>query len=99
MKVVRLRNGSEEAAPLVTVTMMSLEHLVKERPLAFYDLVMKCRDRSYQFFGDNGEHLQDLALVGDGESIHNSIRNIVLSAVRGDGMDMMLDSPLAEEEL
>lgn len=67
-----------------------------ERPLALYDLVMKCRDRSYQFFGDNEKYLQDLKLVEASGDIHGSIKNIVLSAVRGDGIDMVLSSPVVK---
>lgn len=96
MEVIKLRNGAEEAKPLVAVMMMSLEHLMDERPLALYDLVMKCKDRNYQFFGDNEKHLQDLRLIGSDGAIHDSIRNIVLSAVRGNGIDMVLGSPVAK---
>ena len=99
METIKLRNGAEEARPLVAVMMMSLEHLMDERPLALYDLVMRCRDRNYQFFGDNAKYLQDLSMVGSDGSIHDSIRNIVLSAVRGDGMDMILGSPVANDLL
>jgi len=96
MEVVMLRNGTEEAKPLVAVMMMSLEHLMDEQPLALYDLVMKCRDREYQFFGDNEKYLQDLKLVETNGNIHGSVRNIILSAVRGEGIDMMLGSPVAK---
>ncbi len=95
MNVVKLKNGAEEAEPLVTVMMMSLANLMKERPLALYDLAMKCRDKNYQFFGDNEKHLQDLELVGISGDIHSSVRNVVLSAVHGDDLDMALSSPVA----
>lgn len=94
METVILRNGAEEAKPHVTVTMMSLEHLMEDRPLAFYDLAMRCRDRSYKFFGDNEEYLKSLDIVDRDGSIHGSIRNIVLSAVEGDGLDMHIRSPV-----
>lgn len=94
MKVVTLRNGAEEAKPLVTVTMMHLKRIMDEKPLALYDLVMKYRDREYEFFGSNGGYLKSLRLVDQDGSIHNSIHNIVLSATDGDGMDMILRSPL-----
>lgn len=96
METVILRNGAEEAKPLVAVTMLSLGHLMDERPLALYDLVMKCRDRNYQFFGDNEEHLKSLNIVDRDGSIHTSIRNIVLSAADGDGLAMVIRSPVKE---
>jgi hypothetical protein len=95
VEVIRLKNGTEEAKPLVAVTMMSLEHVMDERPLALYDLVMMCRDHDYEPFGTNGDYLKDLRLVEQNGSIHDSIRNIVLSAVKGDGIDMVLGSPVA----
>jgi hypothetical protein len=96
METVILKNGAEEAKPLVVMTMISLEKIMKERHLALYDLVMRCRDRTYQFFSDNEEYLKSLNLVDRDGSIHGSIRNIVLSAAEGDGLDMVIRSPIAE---
>lgn len=94
METIRLKNGTEEVESLVVVTMLSLEHLMDERPLALYDLVMMCRDSSYEPFGDNGDHLKDLRLIDQDGSVHSSVRNIILSATDGNGMDMVLQSPV-----
>lgn len=94
METVELRNGAVEATPLVTVAMMSLRHLMNEKPLALYDLVMVCRDSSYEWFGDNLQESQNLSLVQPDGKVHESIRNIVLAAVTGDGLDMRLESPV-----
>lgn len=94
MQTVILKNGAEEVLPVVTATMMSLDHLVQEHPIAFYELVMKCRDHKHRFFGNAAEILQDLHLVESNGSIHDSIRNVVLSAATGDGFDMSLGSPV-----
>ena len=96
METVILRNGAEEAKPLVVVMMLCLERLMDERPLALYDLVMRCRDRNYQFFGDNEDYLKNLKLVEQDGSIHDSTRNVILSAADGDGLDMVLRSPLSK---
>lgn len=98
METVTLKNGAEEVKSLVVVTMLSLESLIEEQPFAFYDLVMVCRDRDYRPFGSNGDHLKSLALLQDGGHVHDSIRNIVLSAVTGDGLDMQLGSPVAPDD-
>jgi hypothetical protein len=37
---VTLKNGSTEALPLVTATMMSIEKVMEENPIAFYESVM-----------------------------------------------------------
>ncbi len=98
MEATRLKNGSEEFKPLVQVTMASLSKLAETNPIAFYELVMKCRDQGHELFGNAGEVLKSLALIEDARgSVHDSIRNVVLSAVEGDGFDMTLGSPFVEE--
>lgn len=94
MECVTLKNGQEEARPLVVATMMALRSLMAEEPIVLYELVMKCRDRDHRFFGNTGERLQELALAQPDGSIHGSIRNIVLSATSGEGLDLVLHSPV-----
>ena len=94
-KVVKLKNGSEEAEPLVRVTIMSLRMLMESDPIAFYELFELCKDRNHKMFGNAGEKLAKLGLVGAAGHVHDSIRNIVLSAVEGEGLDMCLVSPIA----
>src|SRR3989338_5617614 len=89
IKLVKLKNGSEEAEPLVRVTMMSLQHLMGENPIAFYELVELCKNRNHKMFGNTNEILERLSMVSNG-FVHGSIRNIVLSAVKGEGLDMQL---------
>jgi len=94
METVVLKNDAEELKSLVIATMMSLEFLMKEQPIVFYELVMKCRDHNHRFFGNTGEDLEKLALVQPGGSVHDSICNIVLSATNGNGLKMTLGSPI-----
>ena len=96
MEVIKLKNGTEECKPLVAIVMGILNHLADERPLALYDLAMRCRDQNYQFFGDNEEYLQQLKLIDANGVIHDSDRNVILSAMRGDGFDITLGSPVAK---
>jgi len=95
MEMVRLKNGAEEGKPLVLATMMSLRRTMEKDPMAFYDFVMLCRDRHYEPFGNAIERLENLSLVHSGQ-VHESIRNVVLSAVEGDGLEMTIGSPVAE---
>ena len=95
MKEIELKNGSMELNILVNAIMLSLRKLFDEFPLALYDLIEKCKDREYQIFGSNVERLKRLSLISEeNHQIHGSIRNIVLSAIEGDGMDMTLVSPV-----
>ena len=95
METVTLKNGAVEAKPLVAVTLMSLEHLINSDPIAFYELVMVCRDKDHKPFGDTREKLETSGLWQAHEPRpHESIRNVVLSAVTGDGLDMVLGAPV-----
>jgi len=96
METVTLKNGTEEAMPLVTVTMFSLQDLGKKSPLAVYELVMLCRDREHKIFSLRlADDLKGRSLIQLDGRVHASIKNIVLSAATGDGLDMVIGSPLA----
>ena len=94
METVRLKNKTEEVEGLVAITMMTLGRLIEESPIVFYELVMKCRDRGHVFWGDAAKVLRDYNLIEYDGDVHQSLRNIVTSAVVGDGLDMRLVSPL-----
>lgn len=94
--MIRLKNGSEELSTLVAVTMMSLKNLFKSDPISFFELVSKARDRNHQVFSKHQTNvLVGLGLMEREGNLHNSISNVVLSAVTGDGLDMTLGDPVA----
>lgn len=70
--------------------MLSLQSLIEDEPIAFYELVMLCRNPSHEPFGNTGQKLVDRMLVEQDGQPHSSIRNIVLSATVGEGLDMKL---------
>jgi len=76
---------------------MSLKALMASDPIAFFELSELCKDRSHKLFGNTGEKLSKLGLIQNG-TVHGSIRNIVLSAVEGEMLDMQLVSPIAPQE-
>ena len=93
MKVLVLKNGAEEPEELVIATWESLANLHESDPTAFYELVMKCRDENHRFCGNAAQPLRELRLLQEDGAIHDSIRNIVLSATEGNGLGMKLVSP------
>lgn len=97
MNVLKLRNGAEEAEPLVKVTMLSLQRLFQEKPIVAYELRELCKNPQHQLFGNAGNDLKALNLVQEDGRIHDSIRNIVLSAFEGEGLGMTMISPVATE--
>jgi len=75
--------------------MLSLTNLMRENPIAFYELVMKCRNPEHELFGNTGEVLSPLNLIQPNGHVHDGIRNIVLSATEGEELDMTLGSPVS----
>jgi phosphomannomutase len=67
---------------------------MQTNPIAFYELVMKARDPNHRFFGDTKEVLQRLEFVQPNGNLYDSIRNVVVSAVEGEGLGMGLASPI-----
>lgn len=94
MNTVILKNGAEEAKGLVTVIMMSLRSLIESKPIVFYELVELCKDPTHELWGDSINDLKELNLIELSGTIHSSIKHVVLSATAGDGMDLMLGSPI-----
>lgn len=70
-------------------------------PMALYELHALCSDPGHAIWGRLAEPLLALHLISErgdgGHAVHGSVRNIVLSAMRGDGVDLTLGDPLAEE--
>lgn len=94
MKTVVLKNGATEATALVATVMVALSSLMERKPMAVYELNELCKDRNHKIFGDLGTDLTELALLeGDGQP-HGSIKNIVLSAISGEGLEMALGHPV-----
>lgn len=94
-ETVQLKNGNEEFKPLVAGTMVSLRQLYNEKPIAIYELAMLCRDPDHEILNKViAQDLHDLGLIDAVAAVHDSIRNIVLSAVEGDGLDMVLGNPV-----
>lgn len=102
MKEVKLKNGSSEVTALVADCTLSLRRLADSGIpgiTQLYDLREMCRDRSYglKVSSTNWDALRQLSLVDGGRSnvqIHGSLRNIVLSSIDGEGMEMRLVDPV-----
>lgn len=88
-----LKNGASEARNLVEVAMFVLQALLTEDPVAFYELVMLCRDPKHELWGNTRDKLTERNLVESSGQPHSSMRNIVLSAVTGDDFDLTLGNP------
>ena len=100
-EMIRMKNGSEECSAIVTATTMALRDLWGGgEAIAVVELVSLCKDSQHKLFAGTREGLHRLALLernGDSFTVHDSVRNVVLSSVEGEGLDMRLVSPVAPE--
>lgn len=91
METVPLKNGSTELKVAVVAAMVSIEAL---GPIEQYELVMLARDPKHGPWGDTVKRLSAMGLVADNGTMHPTIRNVVLSAFSGEGLDIVLGSPI-----
>ena len=108
INVVRLRNGAEEAEPLVTTLAAVLGGMFRELPgmLDVYELVMLARDRSHEIHGGvEGPHADRLVAArlldrahDHSLTMHGSTRNIVLSMFKGEGLGLSMVDPRSDAE-
>ena len=95
-ELLRLRNGAEEAEAAIRTTMMTLHALWQRDPVDIIELAAICTDPEHEPFGDSGELLRRLRLLEANGQPHPSVKNIVLSAVAGEGLETHLQNPVAE---
>lgn len=92
---VTLKNGAEEFGPLVAGTILTLERLFEDAPIEAYEAVQIARDRTHVPFAATGLVAKNIIEPRDeGFVMHDSTRNVILSAVRGEGFDLVLGDPI-----
>ena len=95
MEMSQLKTGKSVPTPLVTTTMIALHQIIAEDGIAFYELVEFCKDSNHKIRG-GADKLKTLALLQSDGSIHSDVREIVLAAIEGEGLDLALVSPYTE---
>lgn len=95
-EIVKLKNGSEQERTQVEAFMDTLRRLFKEEPIAAYDLVLKARNPEHDIFVAAQIKLKEQALLLPNGDVHKTVRNIILSAVTGEGVQMVLRNPIDE---
>lgn len=94
--LMKLKNGSAEPDSLVAAILLSVDKILEKNGLAFYGLVRVCRDRSHKVFSTVlSKLLKDAGLMQDDGTVHDSIRNVVLSGATGEGLGMTWGDPRA----
>lgn len=95
MKMIVLKNGAKEPEPSVVVITTNLRLLLNSASgaIALYELAQLCKDEKHRLFGTTGKILEQFRLIENGY-VHDTTRNIVLSSVEGEGLQMRLVSPI-----
>ncbi|OHU47354.1 hypothetical protein BKG82_27270 [Mycobacteroides chelonae] len=70
------------------VAYLGLRDLLRDNPIAFYELVMLARNPDHELFGNTEEHLTAF-LDGPG-NIQTTCKRIILAATYGEGLDLSL---------
>jgi len=97
MKTVILRTGEVIPEPTVATTMVTLRSLAVDDYLAFFEFVELCRNGNHKLWDVGVERkLKSLSLIQSDGRVHRDVRAVVLAAVQGDGVHLVLVSPVGE---
>ncbi len=98
LTMVKLKNGSSSVRSFVALTMKVLDQLFTTDPIAFYELCQKARDANHVFWNESTKRkLEHLGLLDGQGHVQNAVRDVVLSATSGEGLDLAFGSPYASE--
>jgi hypothetical protein len=92
MESVTLKTGATIPIHTFIETYKSLRSLAEsDDPFLFYEFVMLCRDSNHEFWNHNTQQrLNDLSLIQADGHIQDDVREVVLSATEGEGLDLTL---------
>lgn len=91
---ITLKNGAEVPLAAVRMTMLILEKYVDTAgSVALYELNEKCKDAQYQMLKGPRAMAERFALT-EGGKVLDLTRNIILSSIEGEGLDLRLTNPV-----
>ncbi len=94
---VMLRTGRPVDRTVAGTCWQALQALYRTDPMALFELARLARDPRHQLFDGTAEVLLKFALVDLRGRLHVEVRDLVLAAVVGDGVDMALVDPFVRE--
>jgi hypothetical protein len=95
MNPLVVRTGETVPALIVNVGVQCLDELLDADHAAFVELVKHCRDHRHVLTREMLDRIQAVApaLLPETDQVHTFMRNVILSATEGDGLDMRLVDP------
>ena len=94
--IVTLRNGlavPELSVKTITATLLTL---AANCPAEFYGLVDVCKNEDYQLSEITKERLITKRLIDDNGRPYNKVKTIVLASIEGEGTEIKIVSPYAD---
>jgi hypothetical protein len=73
---------------LEVVITISLEALMKDNPISFYELNEVCKDPNHKMFGNSQEAMDELGLLEASGKPHKSVCQVLSAHTRGEGLDL-----------
>ena len=98
--LVKLKNGSEEEAPIVNAIMHAIYAIkaADEPKFLLIELKKKAQINTYILADAIAEKLKQLSLLKSDGTIADSVRNVILSAIQEKSSEFSIDDPTVKEE-
>lgn len=96
MTAITLRTGETVDQGVYRSTMISLELLWKNNPIAVAELVAYARNHQHAMFGNTRDVVERHGLMEHGQ-LHASTRDVILASFEGDEDSLQFVSALGEE--
>jgi hypothetical protein len=95
--MVKLKNGSSVDESFVCKTMTTLKSFGSEiREVILFELFHLCRDPECELLLGAEKVLQEACLVDENGAVTDDLRNIILSAVKTEGLNVWLMDPIEQ---
>lgn len=97
MEMLALKNGSSAPKPMVITTMRSITYLWEKGLTGMcvvIDLVDRCKNPNHKIPDGDMSQLKELKLIESDGHILEVVKDVVLSAAKGEGVHMTIVSPV-----
>lgn len=95
-QIVSLRNGGEVARVVVATTLITLRKFEADHPSTLRSLALLAANPGHDVPAEDLDRLVAYGMADSTPALHESVRDIVVSAVEIDGADVRLVSPVRQ---
>lgn len=95
-KLIISKDGKNLPQSTIVATIVSLENLMYTNPVAFYELVVACRNPEYEIFKNVKDVLKKYSMIEQNGDIKPEIKAIVLDMTEGEGLKTGIFNPIKQ---